>query len=145
MTLSAVAPLRDLPPASIPAMLSTLDAWSARCVSTLADLEAQIEGVKADARRRHDAAKRDRDDLERALAQDSRSSQPGEKGAAQGGSGDLFAQLNRRLGAGAASKRGNGGLDRDDSDDMDVDEDVDDGPEQRGSRSKKRGFANFGK
>jgi COP9 signalosome complex subunit 7 len=51
--VSSVAPLRDLPPNTIPSMLSTLSAWSNRCTTTLASLEAQIASIKAEALRRH--------------------------------------------------------------------------------------------
>ncbi|KAG4035049.1 hypothetical protein MFRU_002g03970 [Monilinia fructicola] len=51
--VSSVSPLRDLPPSTIPSMLSTLSAWSARCTTTLSSLESQIASIKADAQRRH--------------------------------------------------------------------------------------------
>ncbi|ESZ97305.1 hypothetical protein SBOR_2333 [Sclerotinia borealis F-4128] len=51
--VSSVSPLRDLPPSTIPSMLSTLSAWSARCTSTLSSLESQIASIKAEAQRRH--------------------------------------------------------------------------------------------
>ncbi|KUJ24149.1 uncharacterized protein LY89DRAFT_557297, partial [Mollisia scopiformis] len=53
VAISSVAPLRDLQPNSIPQMLVTLNEWSSRCVSTLADLERQIASIKAEAKRRH--------------------------------------------------------------------------------------------
>lgn len=136
--LSSVAPLRDLPPDSIPSMLNTLNAWSARCVSTLAELEKQIETVKAEAQERHEAGIREREELDQATSVDKVNDRKG------GGKGDLFTNLTRKLGAGAASKRGNVGLDREDSDDMDVDDDDDDVAEQKEPRAaKKRTF--FGK
>jgi COP9 signalosome complex subunit 7 len=143
--LSSVSPLRDLPPNSIPSMLSTLSAWSSRCVSTLTELEKQIATVKADALKRH------RDEQEWAITVEKLvGGKTLDKGQnqRQSSQGDIFSHLNRKLGAGAASKRGNGGLDRDDSDDMDVDDDDEESFEQRGLRSsKKRGFSNlsFGK
>ncbi|KAI9648120.1 hypothetical protein NHQ30_002752 [Ciborinia camelliae] len=51
--VSSVSPLRDLPPSTIPSMISTLSAWSARCTSTLSSLESQIASIKAEAQRRH--------------------------------------------------------------------------------------------
>ncbi|KAK8908518.1 hypothetical protein ACHAPF_000437 [Botrytis cinerea] len=51
--VSSVSPLRDLPHSTIPSMLSTLSAWSARCTTTLSSLESQIASIKADAQRRH--------------------------------------------------------------------------------------------
>ncbi|KIM98012.1 hypothetical protein OIDMADRAFT_129072 [Oidiodendron maius Zn] len=139
--LSSVSPLRDLPPASIPSMLRTLDAWSSRCVSTLAELEKQIESVKAEALKRKESINREREELDKATSLEKQ----GEgKTLDKSGQGDLFAHLTRKLGAGAASKRGNGGLDREDSDDMDLDDDDDDFVEPKESRAaKKRTF--FGK
>ncbi|APA09380.1 hypothetical protein sscle_05g041500 [Sclerotinia sclerotiorum 1980 UF-70] len=51
--VSSISPLRDLPPSTIPSMLSTLSAWSARCTTTLSSLESQIASIKAEAQRRH--------------------------------------------------------------------------------------------
>lgn len=51
--VSSVSPLRDLAPNSIPGMLSTLKNWSDRCTTTLADLETQINAIKASAAARH--------------------------------------------------------------------------------------------
>ena len=119
-------------------MLNTLNEWSQRCVSTLSDLENQIASIKAQALKRH------RDEQEWAVqveklvdgkTLDSNKSEPG----------GLFSGLGKRLGAGAASKRGIQGMDGDDEDDMDVDYDDDDAVERRGSRSaKKRGFGGVG-
>jgi COP9 signalosome complex subunit 7 len=49
IAVTSVAPLRDLAPGSLPALQSTLQAWSQRCDSALADLEAQVEKVKREA------------------------------------------------------------------------------------------------
>jgi COP9 signalosome complex subunit 7 len=49
ISVTSVAPLRDLAPGSLPALQSTLQAWSQRCDSALADLEAQVEKVKKEA------------------------------------------------------------------------------------------------
>ncbi|KAH8597636.1 hypothetical protein B0O99DRAFT_480830, partial [Bisporella sp. PMI_857] len=53
--LSSISPLRDLPPSSTTAMLNTLAAWSARCSSTLTDLETQIQYIKAESAKRQKA------------------------------------------------------------------------------------------
>ena len=55
VNLSSVAPLRDLPPNSIPSMINTLQAWSSRCTTTLASLEAQIASIKAASLKRQKA------------------------------------------------------------------------------------------
>ena len=52
ITISSVAPLRDIAPGSIPSQIALLAAWSARCDNTLAELEAQIAHVKATAKQR---------------------------------------------------------------------------------------------
>lgn len=44
--VTRVAPLRDLKPGSIPGMTAALNAWSDRCTTALADLEAQIKGIR---------------------------------------------------------------------------------------------------
>lgn len=119
-------------------MLATLGAWSARCVATLAELEGQIAAVKAEAARRHRGEEEESATLNRLLKEKV------EKGRS-GQAGDVFSQLNRKLGAGAASKRGNGGLERDGGDDMDIDDEDEEIQERRETRSsKKRGFGNMG-
>jgi COP9 signalosome complex subunit 7 len=124
-------------------MLNTLNAWSERCVTTLAELEKQIESVKAEALNRYETINRERDELEKATSLEKHGDgKTSDK--TQSAQGDLFAQLSRKLGAGAASKRANVGLDREDSDDMDLDDDDEDIVEQKEPRAaKKRTF--FGK
>jgi COP9 signalosome complex subunit 7 len=46
VSVTSVAPLRDLAPGSLPAMQATLSTWSQRCDSALADLEARVAEVK---------------------------------------------------------------------------------------------------
>lgn len=135
--VSSVSPLRDLPPNSIPSMISTLNEWSSRCVSTLADLEKLIAHAKADALKRH----RDEEEWAAIVEElaDAKSSEKAKSG------NEVFGQGSRSLPSKSAPKRGNDG---DDEDDMDVDEDDEEIGERRGSRSsKKRGFSNlsFGK
>jgi COP9 signalosome complex subunit 7 len=43
--VTSVAPLRDLPPGSIPALTETFDNWSAQCTSMLDELQHQIDQV----------------------------------------------------------------------------------------------------
>lgn len=141
VSVSSVSPLRDLPPNSIPSMLSTLNEWSTRCVSTLADLEKQIASIKADALKRH----REERDWAAHVEKLIEGKEEKEKGGE--GKGGMFGGLGRRLGAAnSAAKRGNAGLDGDDDDDMDLDEDDDDGERRASRSSKKRGFGlGFGK
>ncbi|KAF1914140.1 hypothetical protein BDU57DRAFT_518954 [Ampelomyces quisqualis] len=49
IAVTSVAPLRDLAPGSLPALQTTLQAWSQRCDSALAGLEAQVDKVKTEA------------------------------------------------------------------------------------------------
>ncbi|EMC99078.1 hypothetical protein BAUCODRAFT_85161, partial [Baudoinia panamericana UAMH 10762] len=52
VVITSVAPLRDLGPGSIHAMIAELAAWSGRCDSVLGELEAEIAKVRADAKKR---------------------------------------------------------------------------------------------
>ena len=52
VSISSVAPLRDLAPGSVPTLRTTLDAWSGRCETVIKNLESEIARVKAQARRR---------------------------------------------------------------------------------------------
>jgi len=118
-------------------MLSTLNEWSSRCVSTLADLEKQIAQVKADALRRHREEQEWAAQVEKLVE-----GKTGDK-AKVDDNGSFFGSVGKKLGAGSASKRG---MDGEDLDDMDLDEDDVDSGERRGSRSKKRGLlGGFGK
>lgn len=47
--VTSIAPLRDLPPGSIPDMIATLKTWSGRCTSTLEDLEKQVQTIRSTA------------------------------------------------------------------------------------------------
>ncbi|KAL0935079.1 COP9 signalosome subunit 7 (PCI domain-containing protein) [Colletotrichum truncatum] len=44
--VNSLAALRDLAPGAVPPMIRALHAWSARCESTLGDLESQIAGIR---------------------------------------------------------------------------------------------------
>lgn len=130
VNLSSVSPLRDLPPLSIPSMLSTLHEWSSRCGSTLADLERQIAKIKADALKRH------REEAEWAAQVEKLveiKGQPGKK--EQAGEPGFFEGLGRKLGGGKRNIEGDSG------DGMDLDDD-DSGEfgDNRGGRNKKRGL-----
>ncbi|KAL6706436.1 hypothetical protein ACN47E_005542 [Coniothyrium glycines] len=49
VSVTSISPLRDLAPGSIPALQTTLQTWSQRCDSALAELELQVEKVKREA------------------------------------------------------------------------------------------------
>ncbi|KAK1254627.1 hypothetical protein MKX08_008622 [Trichoderma sp. CBMAI-0020] len=46
VSVTSVAPLRDLAPGTIPDMISALQNWAGRCQSTLGDLEEQIKNIR---------------------------------------------------------------------------------------------------
>ncbi|KAG0651987.1 COP9 signalosome complex subunit 7a [Hyphodiscus hymeniophilus] len=132
--ISSVSPLRDLPPNSIPSMLSTLSAWSSRCTSTLSNLERQIASIKAEATKRH------REEAEWNAHVEKLMEGKGEKPPGDGeGRWGLGKRGGKKANGGGVTIGGDGWED----DDMDVDDDdVED--EKRG---KKRGFGalSFGK
>lgn len=130
-------------------MLSTLSAWSSRCVSTLQDLESQILRIKAEALQRHKEEAEWKAHVEELIKDKS-----GDKGKkAEGGLGSSNGpDVGRRLGQGAAMKRGNGameGFGSDEDVDMEAEEEEEDenGGGRRGSNKKTRGFGkmSFGK
>ncbi|KAK7967517.1 COP9 signalosome complex subunit 7a [Apiospora aurea] len=80
--VSSVSPLRDLAPNSIPAMLASLQDWSSRCTTTLADLEAQIAAIKDTAAQKHSEKKAWTSKTEE-LIEDEKSSDKGAHGRQQ--------------------------------------------------------------
>jgi COP9 signalosome complex subunit 7 len=141
VAVSSVSPLRDLQPNSIPAMLSTLNEWSTRCVSTLADLEKQITKIKAEALKRHKEETEWAAHVEKLM--EGKDKDKEEK------SSSGFGGMGRKLGGGAASKRG---MDGEDEDNMELDdEDVDDERQTRSAKKNKAlknlagSFGGFGK
>jgi COP9 signalosome complex subunit 7 len=121
-------------------MLTTLNLWSSRCVSTLADLEKQIASIKADAQKRFKEEQEWAAHVEKLVEGKDKEKEGGkeEKGASGGG---MFG-FGRRLGGGAASKRG---PEEGEGDDMDLDDEDEEGERRGGLRSaKKRGLASLG-
>lgn len=110
VTVSSVAPLRDLAPGSIDAMVKELADWSQRCDSVLADLDAEIAKVKADASERRKWELIREDQLERAEKAD--------KNASGGARGGREGATNTRSGGGLGAPWKND----DDQDLMDVDD-----------------------
>ncbi|KAF2737159.1 hypothetical protein EJ04DRAFT_488544 [Polyplosphaeria fusca] len=105
VSVTSIAPLRDLAPGSLPALSNTLETWSQRCDTALAELEAQVKQVREKAVERE----RQRRKRERAL--------------------EVMAQFYDEKQSG---KRGTGGLNGDD-DMMDIDQEGS-GRVTRGSR-----------
>lgn len=54
----SVAPVRDLAPGSAPALAQQLELWGTRCEAALAELDARIDAVKADAKVRKERERR---------------------------------------------------------------------------------------
>ncbi|KAI4104712.1 MAG: hypothetical protein LQ339_003790 [Xanthoria mediterranea] len=118
--VSSVSPLRDLPPARVPQLLSTLDTWNGRCVSVLDDLETQIKEVRQKALERRKREQRDETAVEKLVGQALKErGKAGEKRMAQdpvGGSeaavgdGDDGMDLDEKAGPGRprGAKRGGG-------------------------------------
>lgn len=52
VNVTSVAPLRDLRPQSLPALLQILQTWESRCTSMIGDLEAQITAIRSTAAER---------------------------------------------------------------------------------------------
>jgi COP9 signalosome complex subunit 7 len=130
--ISSVSPLRDLAPASIPSMLSSLRAWSGRCTSTLQDLEAQVASIKEAAAKRH-SDKKAWDEQQAKLVEE-------EKGADQGvhtrAHGAILNRALARMQGQRFGKRSSGSLEANVDDDegaMDVDEEEPDDGEGGGS------------
>lgn len=52
VNVTAVAPLRDVQPQSLPKMITNLTEWEARCGEVASDLEAEIARIKSEAGKR---------------------------------------------------------------------------------------------
>ncbi|OOQ91073.1 COP9 signalosome complex subunit 7 [Penicillium brasilianum] len=67
INVTSVAPLRDVPPQSLPKMVTLLTDWESRCGEVVADLETEIARVKANAQKRHAKEQAYRERLEDAV------------------------------------------------------------------------------
>ncbi len=67
--VSSISPLRDLRPAKVPELMSTLDTWNGRCVSVLEDLENHIKEVRQKALERRKREQRDEGAVEKLVGQ----------------------------------------------------------------------------
>lgn len=129
--VSAVAPLRDLAPGSIPTLLSSLRAWSDRCSAVLASLDEQVAAVKATAAAEA-ARKKDWDAQMAKLVEDKENDGPRV--------GGKMANLGRSLRSGKRGSNlmgggGNSGFDNDEAMDVDDDDESVELP-KRGSKRK---------
>ena len=67
--VSSISPLRDLRPAKVRELISTLDTWNGRCVSVLDDLENHIKEVRQKALERRKREQRDEAAVEKLMGQ----------------------------------------------------------------------------
>ncbi|CBX97629.1 hypothetical protein LEMA_P090380.1 [Plenodomus lingam JN3] len=74
VSVTSISPLRDLAPGSLPALQTTLQSWSQRCDSALADLQAQVEKVKNEAATREKVRRKKERAIEAALQAESEKS-----------------------------------------------------------------------
>ena len=65
--ITAVASLRDVAPGSASAMVSMLEEWDGRCNETIEDLEARIQEIRDNAKKRCERAQLQKHGFERAL------------------------------------------------------------------------------
>lgn len=68
--ITAVAPLRDLRPQSLPALLQILQTWESRCNNVISDLEGQINGIRNSASQRNALQKKRQDVVDAAVVVD---------------------------------------------------------------------------
>lgn len=146
--VSSVAPLRDVPPPTIPSLVSVLQQWSARCDATLAELERNMASIRADAAVALERKREADSFMEAAVeAEEMESSGAGAgagAGGGGGGSGSITARAVRaarsRATARGASKRGMMEVDADEEEEddeaMDLDEEGGEGKQKLARRRK---------
>ncbi|KAG7138378.1 COP9 signalosome complex subunit 7a like protein [Verticillium longisporum] len=136
--VTALAPLRDLAPDSIPALSDALRTWSDRCAATLHDIDAQTAAIRAEAarRQRHAGAREER--LAELVAETKHSG-----GGAGGGLLSGVTDAARRAGhsmrerARVLSKRGSNLMETADQEDEEaMDLDLEEEEQKRASRRK---------
>ena len=67
VNVTAVAPLRDVYPGSLPTMVSLLTDWEARCGEVVSDIEGEIVRIKENAVKRHVEGKMHQKALDEAI------------------------------------------------------------------------------
>jgi COP9 signalosome complex subunit 7 len=102
ISVTSVAPLRDLAPGSLPALQSTLQAWSQRCDSALSDLEAQVDKIKKEAVNREKLRRKKEKALE-AVMQANEEKSTGKRGLG-GFSGDDAMDIDDEGGSGRTTR-----------------------------------------
>ena len=120
VSVTSIAPLRDLAPGALPGLQATLAQWEERCGGALRELEEKVERVKAEAVEREKVRRKKEHALEGAEDKKRGSTAAGAAGAGAG--------------AGAGGVAG-------DEDAMDIDQE---GGSGRVTRGTKRGASGFG-
>lgn len=131
VNVTAVAPLRDVPPQSLPKMISLLTEWESRCGEVVSDLEAEI------ARVRENAAKRHANELAYQKLQEEVVKKRAAEAARTADSGVWNGRAGRRVGGRGGTRSGTGlGSHKRDADDIDQDDGLGDSGEggEPGSR-----------
>ncbi|KAL3958954.1 hypothetical protein ACCO45_007116 [Purpureocillium lilacinum] len=67
--VTSIAPLRDLQPGAIPGLVAALSTWSDRCTTTLDDIDAQINAIRANAVARAKEKRATDDKMQRLLGE----------------------------------------------------------------------------
>lgn len=163
--IHSVAPLRDVDPTAIPALLDSLRAWAARCDAALSDLDARVKTIRAAADARAQAQAEWDVRVKKLVEDEAKSSQAqgGGAGAAERGQGLFGGGHGHGFGGGSGAhvlpargpggsktgqgrgmrsymKRGSGhmdgGADEVDDEAMDVDEEDEVADKKRTSRRK---------
>lgn len=83
--ITSVAPLRDLRPQSLPALLQILQTWESRCTSVVSDLEAQIAAIKATAYQRSTKEKKRQELVDTLVLSSDKQSSNGNNGTSAAG------------------------------------------------------------
>ncbi|EEP75756.1 predicted protein [Uncinocarpus reesii 1704] len=139
--VNSVAPLRDVRPEALTAMISVLSEWQDRCRSVIGGIEAEIAKIRADAEKRHSQAQVRATRLERSLKGWDGDRDGDAGGGDVGGAGskrafrpskDGSGKTGRKFGFGSGNKRefnatSNSGSRHSNTDGMDVDMEVDEG------------------
>lgn len=128
VNVTSVAPLRDAPRQSLPRMVSILTEWESRCGQVVADLEAEIVRVKANAQKRHAREQVHRERVDEAMQW--RQAEVG-RGDGNGGDGRVGKS---GIGRGAARSAWGLGRNKREADDFDEDDGFESDDREHASR-----------
>ncbi|KAK4937459.1 hypothetical protein LTR10_021911 [Elasticomyces elasticus] len=125
VNVTSVAPLRDLRPQSLPALLQILQTWESRCTSMISELEGQITAIRSDAAQRSVTERKRQDTVDAAVLSTKPAIDPEAERKAAGGLRP--ARGGQRLPSKRDIEQHMEGEDEDYSDEMDVDEGIGEG------------------